>query len=88
MEQKQSPHSWASGPPESKSESWNYERRSELLNISSSLLQAQIMGAMRRSPEDWRPEADTGPLAGVSPEKAVNLAKKLIDEVEKVQPKL
>lgn len=88
QQQKQSsPHSWASGPPESKQESWNFERRSELLNISSVVLQAQVMGAMRRSSESeaWQ---DRDGLPGVDAKLAVKLAKELIDEVEKLQPKL
>ena len=82
-EQNASPHSWASGPPESKSESWNFERRSELLNVASGLLQAQVMGAMRRG-EPWQ----DGDGDVVSPKVAVRLAKELIEETEKVQPKL
>lgn len=78
------PHSWASGPPESKSESWNWERRSELLNIASGLLQAQVMGAMKRG-EPWQDEAGQNV---VSPRRAVELAKELIDETERIQPKL
>jgi hypothetical protein len=79
-----SPNSWDSGPPESKSEAWNHERRSELLNVSQGILQAQIMGAMRNR-EDW--QGDDGELGGVDPDKAVNLAKRLINAVENVYPK-
>jgi hypothetical protein len=86
MEQ-QSPHNWTSGPPESKSESWNYERRTELLNVSQGILQAQIMGAMKHSPESWQSDDEKGQLPGVNAKKAVDLAKQLIDEVEKIQPK-
>lgn len=78
-----SPHSWAAGPPDTKSESWNYERRSELLNIASGILQAQVMGAMKRG-EPWQDEGSDA----VSPKVAVRLAKELIEETEKVQPKL
>jgi hypothetical protein len=80
--QRPSPHSWSSGPPESKSESWNYERRTELLNVASGILQAQVMGATRRG-EPWKGEGSC-----VSPTEAVRLAKELIDATEKVQPKL
>lgn len=79
------PHSWESGPPESKSESWNWERRTELLNISSAVLQAQIMGVMRNS-ESW--QGSENPLGNVDPKLAVRLAKGLIDEVETLRPKL
>lgn len=79
------PHSWESGPPESKSESWNWERRTELLNISSAVMQAQIMGVMRNS-ESW--QGNDNPLDSIDPKLAVRLAKQLIDEVEVLQPKL
>lgn len=77
------PHSWGSGPPESKNESWNYERRTELVNVAQGILQAQVMGAMRR--ESWEEDADN---PGVSPKLSVRLAKELIDEAERIHPKL
>jgi hypothetical protein len=89
MEKQQSPHSWASGPPESKSESWNWERRTELLNISSGILQAQIMGSMKARPaESWEAGAAAGDPPGVDPTRAVDLARRLIAAAEDVQPKL
>ena len=77
-----SPHSWNSGPPESKSEAWNHERRSELLNVASGILQAQVMNAAKRG-DSWEGESETP----VSPKTAVRLAKELIEETEKVHPK-
>ena len=85
MEKQVSPHAWDSGPPESKIEGWNYERRTELLSLSKGVLEAQIMGAMRNR-EEW--QSDDGELGGVDPKRAVELAKRLIAEVEKVHPKL
>jgi hypothetical protein len=81
----ENPHSWESGPPESKQESWNWERRTELLNISSAVLQAQVMGTMRNR-ESW--EGEGNPLDSVDPKLAVRLAKQLIEEAEIVRPKL
>lgn len=77
------PHSWDSGPPESKNESWNYERRTELISVAQGVLQAQVMGAMRR--ESWESEGGT---PCVDPKLAVRLAKELIEEAERLQPKL
>ncbi len=77
------PHSWESGPPESKSESWNYERRTELLSISSAILQAQITGM--QNCEAWE---GNNPLDAIDAQACAVLAKKLIDAVDNIQPKL
>jgi hypothetical protein len=79
------PHSWDSGPPESKAESWNWERRSELLNVASGLMQAQVMAAVKQ-PESW--QGDASPLDSIDATRAVTLAQQLIEATEKVRPKL
>lgn len=82
MEASPNPNGWESGPPESKSESWNYERRTELINIASALLQAQVVGVMRQ-PEAW----EGSPLDAIDPKKSVGMAMAMITEAERVQPK-
>ena len=76
---------WEAGPPKSKTESWNYERRNEVLGIAQGLLQAQV-ASLARSPEVWEEKTSLAELA--DPEGAVELAVRLQKAADNRCPKV
>ena len=66
---------WRSGPPKSETESWNYERRKEVLQVAAYMISASVQAG-----EEWRGE-DVVPHI-------VKQATRLVDEVDQAVPRL
>lgn len=77
------PNHWASGPPKSESESWNYERRNEVANWAEHIVAG--MAAVRAAkPERWE---ESGGLTSIDTDEVVDLAIRLQSSVDAKCPK-
>lgn len=76
------PYGWLSGPPKTESEGWNFERRNEILKISTEILVASVHGVTERDEFARQNLVDL-----IDVEAIAELASKLRDAVEKRCPR-
>jgi len=76
------PYGWRSGPPKTESEGWNFERRGEVLKISTEIMVASVHGVIERDEYARQKLVEL-----IDVEAIAELAVKLRDEVEKKCPR-